>query len=353
MDNKHVTIHISPTSVLTTLLILVAAYLLWFLRDIAMLVITSIVLASAIEPGIAFFSKYKISRALSVLVMYLIVFGSFFSIIYFFSPPLLEDTQQMIQQFPTYIESIHLPESLQQLQTAAQNADAGGANQTTLDTILSFRSAFTDAGGGALSVISGIFGGLASLLLVIVLSFYFAVIGTGVDDFLKLVTPTSHEKYVLSLWKRSHEKIGQWMQGQLILSILSAVIIYLGLLILGVPYALLLAVLTAVAELIPIFGSFIAAIPAIIIAFTTGGLTLALIVAGLYLIMNLLQANLIYPLVVKKIVGIPPLMVILSLIIGGTLGGFLGVFLAVPLVAALRELLNDVDKGKRAKAMSA
>ena len=137
------------------------------------------------------------------------------------------------------------------------------------------------------------------------------------------------------------------MQGQLLLSVISAVIIYLGLTLIGVPYALLLALLTAVVELIPIFGSFIGAIPAILIAFSTGGIPLALITAGLFVIMNLLQANLIYPLVVNKVVGVPPLMVILALIVGGTVAGFLGVLLSVPVAAALREFLNDFDQDKR------
>lgn len=143
------------------------------------------------------------------------------------------------------------------------------------------------------------------------------------------------------------------MQGQLLSSLIGGVIAFLGLLILGVPYALLLAVLTAFLMLIPIFGSFLSGLPAVIIAFSTGNVTLAFIVAGLYLIINQFEAHLIHPLVVNKVVGIPPLLVILALIVGGDLAGFLGVVLAIPVAAALRELLSDVSKKKKERAKTA
>jgi predicted PurR-regulated permease PerM len=136
------------------------------------------------------------------------------------------------------------------------------------------------------------------------------------------------------------------MQGQLLLSLIVGVLVFLWLTILGIPYALLLAVFSALAELIPVFGSFIAAIPALALSFTTGGPTLLVLVAGGYLIINLLQANLIYPLVVKQVVGVPPILVILALIAGAQLAGFLGVLLSVPIAAAVQEFVHDVMKGK-------
>ncbi|MEK7100007.1 MAG: AI-2E family transporter, partial [Patescibacteria group bacterium] len=229
---------------------------------------------------------------------------------------------------------------------------AAGENQaqSILDTVFAFRSAFSDSSGGTVRVVSTFFGGIFSLILVIVLSFYFAIQDTGVDDFLRLVTPRKQEEYVIDLWLRAKKKIGLWMQGQLLLSLIVGVIVYLGLLILGVPYALLLAVLAAVLDLIPIFGSVAAGVLGTVVAFTAGGVGLAVIVAGLFFIVNQFEAHLIYPLVVNKVVGIPPLLVILALIVGGSLAGFLGVLLSVPLAAAAREFLSDVERGKKARA---
>ena len=186
-----------------------------------------------------------------------------------------------------------------------------------------------------------------SFFLVLVLSFYFALQDTGVDDFLRLVLPVEREEYAVSLWRRAQKKIGLWMQGQLLLSVIVGVLVYLGMLIIGVPYALLLAVFTAFAEIIPIFGALVAGLVAMAIAYSQGGVALAAIVAGLYIVVNQFEANLIYPLIVKKVIGIPPLLVIVALVAGSTLVGFLGVLLAVPISASALELLADYDKHKR------
>ncbi len=191
------------------------------------------------------------------------------------------------------------------------------------------------------------FGGIFSLVLVIVLSFYFALQDTGVDDFLRLVMPVAYEDYSVDLWKRSQKKIGLWMQGQILLSVIVAILVYLGLLIIGIPYALLIAVFTAMAEIIPVFGSLIAGAVAVVVAYADGGVALGAIVAGLYVVVNQFVSNLIYPLIVKKIVGIPPLLVIVALIAGYTLAGFLGAVLSVPIAAVLLEFISDFDKRKR------
>src|SRR3989344_1806939 len=103
------------------------------------------------------------------------------------------------------------------------------------------------------------------------------------------------------------------MQGQILLSVIVAVLVYLGLLILSIPYALMLAIFTAFAEIIPIFGSLIAGAVAVVIAYSSGGVALGAIVLGLYIVVNQFESNLIYPLIVKKVVGVPPLLVIVAL----------------------------------------
>ena len=137
------------------------------------------------------------------------------------------------------------------------------------------------------------------------------------------------------------------MQGQILLSVIVGILVYLGLLIIGVPYALLLAVFTAIAEIIPIFGSLMAGTVAVIVGYSSGGVALAAIVFGLFVVVNQFETNLIYPLIVKKVVGVPPLLVIVALIGGYTLAGFIGALLAVPVSAVLLEIISDFDKRKR------
>lgn len=339
-------ISITPGTILVTVLILIGVTFLYILRDLALLVITAIVIASAVEPGVQFFiRRARLPRVLAVLAMYLLVFGAIFGAIYAFLPPILDEAQAFLALLPQYLETIQLPSTIEQTAILAQEAQR--TQSSFVDAVLAIRESFSDTGEGIIRLLSTIFGGIFSLILTIVLSFYFAVQEAGIDDFLRIVTPSKHQEYVLSLWRRSQRKIGLWMQGQLMLSLIAGILVYLGLTLLGVPYALLLAAFAAFAEVIPVFGSFIAAVPALAIAFTAGGLPLFLVVAGLFIIVNQFQGNLIYPLVVKKVIGVPPLLVIIALIAGGQLAGFLGVILSVPVAATVVELVRDIQARRK------
>jgi len=347
---KEIRIAITSGVVFTTLFVIVGAYIFWLLRDLALLVLTAIIIASAIEPGIAFFIRYRLPRFVSAILVYVLVFGSVFSILYFFFPPIIADAADFISAMPKYLDTINIATPFSNITDATSLISSSQENQSFVKTLLSLQSVFAASTGGVLQLLVTFFGGIFSLVLVIVLSFYFALQDTGVDDFLRLVMPVKYENYSVDLWRRAQKKIGLWMQGQILLSVIVGILVYLGLLIIGIPYALLLAVFTAIAEIIPVFGSLISGTVAVIVAYSTGGVPLALIVSGLYVVVNQFESNLIYPLIVKKIVGIPPLLVIVALIAGYTLAGFLGVLLSVPVAAVLLEFITDLDKRKNREA---
>lgn len=341
-EMKNTSITISPSTLFMALFVVVLAGLLYYLRDLVLIVLTAIVIASAMEPAVHAFVRRGITRLLAVIVMYILLAVTLFALLFFFIPPVLSDAAVFLEQLPETIVSLNISEATGGLLPWGSVADQVSSAQV----LQNLSKLLADSTGGALTTLSAIFGGITSFILIVVFSFYFSVQETGVDDFLRVVTPVKEQAYVLHLWKRSQEKIGKWMQGQLILALIVGVLLYLGLTILGVPYALLLAVLAAVFELIPVFGQILAAIPAVAIGLGTGGVTEALLIIGLYVLVQQFEAHLIYPVVVKKVVGIPPLMVILALLIGFQLFGFLGVLLSVPLAAALLEFVSDIDREK-------
>ena len=345
--DKEIRVSITSGTIFTALIIVVGVYLFWILRDLALLVLTAIIIASAIEPGVAFFIRYSIPRFISALLVYVLVFGAIFSILYFFFPPIIADAAGFLSAMPRYLDTINITAPLSNITNTVSVVSSQSQAQSYIQTLLSLQSLFTSSSGSVLQLLITFFGGIFSLMLVIVLSFYFALQDTGVDDFIRLVMPVKYEEYYVDLWKRSQKKIGLWMQGQILLSVIVGILVYLGLLIIGVPYALLLAVFTAMVEIIPVFGSIIAGVVAVIVGYSDGGVAIAAIVAGLYIVVNQFESNLIYPLIVKKIVGIPPLLVIVALIAGYTLAGFLGAILSVPVSAVLLEFINDFDKRKR------
>jgi len=339
--NQNLNISITTGTVLRVLLLLGGAWLLYHLRDLVLVVLTAVVIASAIEPAIRMLMRYRIPRILGVVLIYLFLVAAVVGIFSSFVPSVLEDVSKFTASLPTYLEMFNGIVAFDEYTRAlgyTTSALSPGEIITQLREGLNL-----GISGDALTAVSGVFGGVVSFVLIIVFSFYFAVVETGVDDFLRIIVPSNYRSYVLDLWRRSQKKIGLWMQGQILLAVIIGVLVYLGLTVLGIPHALLLAVLAALFELIPVFGPILASVPAILIGFVDGGLTLGLLVIAFYVIIQQFENHLIYPLVVTKVVGVPPLLVILALIIGAKLAGFLGILLSVPMAAAIQEFVTDIQ----------
>ena len=339
-----VTISITTGTIVKTALIGIGLFLLYYLRELVLVVLTAVVISSACEPAVRFFMRARIPRLVAVILLYLIIFIFLFGMFYFFLPTVLNDLRGFVGALPEYLNAASSVVAVEDFAFLFGLApDVAPADIFThINQNLSLANVF----GSSFSAAATVLGSIFSLILIIVFSFYFTVAETGVDDFLRVIAPQKYQPYLLNLWFRARHKIGLWMQGQVLLGVIVGVLVYLSLTIIGVKHALLLAVLAAVLELIPVFGPTISAVPAVLIAFADGGLALGLVVIALYVIIQQFENHLIYPLVVTKVVGVPPLLVILGLIIGWNVAGFLGILLSVPISAALQEFVNDWSKGK-------
>lgn len=347
-NNSPILISITPGSIIKAIVIFLILYLLYVIRDLVLVILSAVILASSIEPATRWFGKYKIPRVLAVVFIYFVIALILTVTFYIFLPPLLNDISNLSKTLPDYINTLSQEGSLG-VSGFGSFFNTFSSNFLTPEVVSKVTSTVSGATFGVLTAASSIFGGLLSFILIVVISFYLAVQEDGVTNFLRVVTPIQNEKYIIDLWKRSQRKIGLWMQGQLLLAVIVGVLIYLGLWSFGVPNPMFLALIAMVMELIPIFGPFLAAIPAIGFAVVDGGATLGLITAAFYVIIQQFESQLIHPLVVKKIVGIPALVAIISLIIGAKIAGFLGIIIAVPVAAALMEFLSDVEKKKLGK----
>jgi predicted PurR-regulated permease PerM len=345
-------IQISAGTIIKAILIGVIFLAFYYLRDIVLVVLLAIIIASAVEPGTQWFLRRRIPRILAVLLIYFSAVMFMVGAFYFLFLPLLNQSATFLSTLPGYLGELQVWNPLQDSALfSSESAVQGFSKNFSLAQIVDqINTTVSSLSNGLFTTASTIFGGVLSLMLVIVLSFYLSVESDGVTNFLRIVTPAKNEAYVISLWKRSQHKIGLWMQGQVILAVIVAMLVFLGLTLLRVENALLLAVLAGIFELIPIFGPILAAIPAVTLALVTDGMTSALLVIGLYIIIQQFENQLIYPLVVRKIVGVPPLVSILALIIGGKLAGFVGLLISVPIVTMLIEFLNDIEKAKLAEA---
>ncbi len=328
----------------------IGLYLVFFFRDLVLIVLTAVVLASALEPAIKMLQRWYMPRIAAVASVFALVMLVLVFIGITLLPRLAGEVAYFSNDLPTYLESVHV-----WLNTQAENSqfinnvlEVGDVSISEMFNNLSKTVGF--AASSLAYMLSVLFSSIVTVLLILILSFYFASQEYGIDNFLKIVVSPKYSKYAVNLWRRSQRKIGLWMQGQMLMMLMTGTIVYIGLSIIGVSYpfilkyALLLALLAALAELIPVAGAFLSAVPAVILALVGGGIPAALVVAGFYLVYQQIQGNLVYPMVVNKVVGVPPLLVLIGLIVGAQLFGVLGAILSVPFAAALMEYVKDVER---------
>ncbi|MES2314529.1 MAG: AI-2E family transporter [Patescibacteria group bacterium] len=338
---------ISTGTIVRFFLVIIIIAALYYLRDVLLVVVSAVVIASALEPVVRRLGRYHIHRVVAAVLIYLVLAGMLAGVFIFFVPLLVNDSISFLASVP---KQISLDDIWSPIRDFGINVGPTSSSVTTVslaDLVGSLQSAITGTTAGAFKTASFLFGGVLSFFLIIVLSFYLVVQEDGVENFLRIVTPAHRHEYVINLWGRARRKIGSWLQGQVLLGVLIGTLVYLVLMVVGVPHALVLAVLAGSFELIPVFGPIISSVPAILVTYSELGTGTAVLLIGLYLIIYQFESQLFYPLVVKKIVGISPIIVILALVIGAKLAGVLGAIIAVPLSAALMEYVYDVEKRKK------
>jgi predicted PurR-regulated permease PerM len=347
-------VKIETRTIINIVLLILLLVILYYLRDLVLVLLTSVVLASFNESVVRKFAKYHIPRTLSVVIVYVVSFAAIFALFYVFVPILLAEVSSLVSSLGNYIPQnsvlqVFQPSALSGTQNVVNTVS--GSTSSIGDVVRSIQLLVNSSSGGFIQSITILFGGLLNVILIAVITFYLSVQDHGIEYFLRVISPIKHEEYVVGLWKRTERKIGLWMQGQMLLGVVVGVIIYLGLTLLSVKYALVIALFTAMLELIP-FGIILAGLVGCVFAYSDGGIGLAVKVFFLYTIVQQFENYLIAPLVVNKVIGISPLVVILSLLVGAELAGLWGVLLGIPVAVCILEYLSDIEKGKSVRYTS-
>jgi len=341
MKGKDITIQITSGTVVLVLFYLAVAWFLYEIRDILLIVISAVIFSMALAPGKRFFARFKVPEPIAVVILYTAAFLVLSYFLYSLLPIVL-------QQYQIFLES--LPSTVAKIKGATDGTVFDGIITTqSIQALVNSPQQITDTVQRLLQVggigVFSLFGGLVNITLFFLLTFLFAVNPKSLDTFLFVITPPKYREYVKDLWGRVQVKMSQWFQGQALLMLIIGVLTYLALVILGVPNALFLSVFAGVMEIIPIFGPIFGAIPAVLMAWTSGSLTTVFFVVALFIIIQQLENNLIYPLVVSKVVGVSSILIILAAVVGGAIAGFVGVVIAVPLAGIVQEFFADVRDG--------
>lgn len=310
----------------TILFIFAIIALIWFvlqIRDILFLMFIAFIFTSALRPIVDWLEERRLPRIIGILLTYIVLL-SFISISLASTiPSLIVQSTRLIQFIPSIIARV-IP---------YWNID-----------INTFSQQLAPIGENIVKVTVGIFSNIVTTLTVLVFSFYFLLERKHAEQTLSGFFGEDGAKKTIYVIRNIEHRLGSWVQGQLILMLIIGVFSYIGLLLLRVEYALPLAILAGFLEIVPTIGPIISAIPAILVAFSVTPI-LALGVLALYFLIHQTENNLIVPFIMKRSVGMSPLITIASLMIGAKLAGISGAILAVPTVLVIQEIVRVYFSG--------
>ena len=328
-DQKPVTFNISTLAIVKIILTLLVLYFTYLMWDVLVLIVMAIILSVLIDPLADRFEKRKVPRTLAVLLVYIILLSLVGLIVILIVPPLTTQFQQLTDNLPSYWERLN-----------SLGAEDLLAKYDLSSLQNNFKAIGTNLTEGIFAGLGGIFGGVVSFFLVLVLTFYMVVEEKDLKGVARLLIPARYQPYLFQLAARMKEKMSAWLKGQLILCLIIGLAVFAGLSILGVKYALVLGLIAGFLEIIPYVGPWIAAIFAVFIALGQSPM-LALFVLIMFAVIQWSENNILAPKVMQKAVGLNPIISILAIITGAKIAGFLGVLFAIPIASALSILLQD------------
>lgn len=324
-------LEISTWTIVKIILVLVLLWFVWAVRDIILLFMVVLILVAAFGPVVDRLQRYKVPRIVTVISLYLIFLGILSFVGYLIVPPLTNQVRELSNNFPSYWEKITSYFNL---------AQQFYNNKIPQQSVPALTSGLGKYSLNVFSTTIGFIGGLLSMVTALVLTFYLLLEEHSFSKVVSSLLPLKHQDQIAQIAHQISDKWGAWMRGQLVLSSIVGVISLIGLAIIGVPYALTLAIWAAFTEFIPYIGPILGAIPAILIALTDS-FWKGLIVAIFYILVQQLEGHILVPKVMQKSVGLSPVLIILAILVGGKLGGILGVVLAIPLAAGVFVLLDE------------
>jgi predicted PurR-regulated permease PerM len=315
---KRLSIDISVSSIFWILLTCGGIYLLFMLSDILVLTVTSLLIALSVTPFVDKLEKFKISRSLSSAIILVLLFAVLVLFGISIATPLIEQTSVFIEKFPAIVEAV---------------------SPVKLD-MNSFNSQIAQIPAKVFNIAIGTFSGLLNAFTTIILSFYIIQEMKRLPEYINFWF-NEKSKIYQELSEKLQQQISLWVRGQLLLMLVVGILSYVGYLIIGIPYALPLAFIAGILELIPNIGPTIAAVPAILVGFSISPVmgTAALVVS---LVVQQLENNFIVPKIMQKVAGLNPIITILVIMVGFRLGGPLLAILSIPILLSFRVVYSHI-----------
>ncbi len=332
---------ISWSTILKVSFALLCFYIIYLVRDILVWFIFALIISILFNPGVTFLQRLRVPRVLAVIFIYVAIFGLLGILIYATAPMFVNEIRQFSQLFPQYFGKIAPP--------------LRGLGVEAFESMESFTQALGEtlqrASSDIFNALAIFFGGIGSTIFVLAIALFLSLEEKGVERVIALLSPKRYESYILSLWIRSQTRVAGWFGSRILTCFLVGLAVFITLRLFNVNYAFSLALLAGVFDFVPVLGPIIVGAIAFVFVALDSWLK-AFFVLIAFILIQQIEGNILSPILTKRFVGIPPVLVLISLALGAKLLGILGAVLAIPLAGILFEFLRDfLQKRKQEKAV--
>ena len=315
-------VEISYKTIVFTAVFVASLWFIYSIRDIVLQLFASLLLMTILNPIVKKLSKIKIPRSLSILVSYVVIFGLFGFAIGILLPPLVEQTTNLANNLPKYL------------------SDSGITKYANGDILKEIVSQLGTVPSQVIKAGFSFFANILNILTVLIFAFYLLLIRDKFDKNLESIFGKEKSLDVSKIIDELELRLGGWARGQLLLMLLVGISSYIGFVVLGIPFALPLALLAGIFEIVPYLGPIVASIPAIILGFSispfVGGASI-----GLAVLIQQLENYVFVPKIMEKSTGVSPIIILLALAIGAKLAGITVMVMSIPIVIIIQVLLQN------------
>jgi predicted PurR-regulated permease PerM len=336
--NSEKILDISWAGIFRVVFVVFFIYFIFLLGNIPIWIITALIISILFSPAIDFLQKMKFPRILATGLIYILFFGILGLFIYFISLPLITEINQFIELFPYYFEKV-----------APYLRGLGHEAFKDFETFMGIIERWLiNASDNIFAALFVVFGGILAFFTIFSVAFFLSLEEKWTEKAIKLLFPKKYEDIAFNVWEMSQRKISGWFGVRILGCIFVGLASFLILKLFGIDYAFSLGLFAGITNIIPFLGPIIAGILIVFLVFLENWFKAILILIAFILIQQI-EGNILTPILSKKLIGLPPVLVIISLIVGGQRWGFLGAILAIPVFGILFEFLKEFLQKKRKK----
>ncbi|OGK15841.1 hypothetical protein A2774_05900 [Candidatus Roizmanbacteria bacterium RIFCSPHIGHO2_01_FULL_39_12c] len=315
-------IEISSRTIVFAVLFVLFLQLLWLIQDVIFSLFIAFIIMSALKPYVFYLEKIKLPRFLAAFLVYFLFLACLFSVLFIVLPPLISESTLLFRALPSIIDRV-VPSVMSVL---------------NLDSVFQH---LPNLANQFFNIVTGIFSNTVFFISTLFFAFYFLLEENVIRKIVSRFFSEEKARTAAVIFDKAEKRLSSWFWGEITLMTVIGVLTFIGLNLIGIRYALALAVLAGLLEVVPNLGPTISAIPAILLGYAVSPVT-GVAALALYFVIQQLENNLIVPVVMKQAVGLNPIITLISLLVGGRIGGVLGVLLAIPITVFLETILLEM-----------